>query len=43
MSVGARNKAGLVSNKRSPSIVVDETAPVAGTVSCPKYVQVKLH
>ncbi|KAL3873866.1 hypothetical protein ACJMK2_036950, partial [Sinanodonta woodiana] len=39
VSLLARNKAGLTSHVISPSVVVDQTPPLVGIVTCPTYVQ----
>jgi hypothetical protein len=40
INVGVRNKAGLEKSITSPPIVQDYTAPLAGTIECPDFVQV---
>jgi hypothetical protein len=40
ITVGVRNKARLENSITSPPIIQDNTAPLAGTVECPDFVQV---
>ena len=40
ISVWAENSVGLVSKARTGTVVIDKTAPKAGTVRCPAFIQV---
>ena len=40
LTVIAENTVGLVSRVFFPTVVVDNTPPTGGTVSCPNYIQV---
>ena len=40
ISVWAENSVGLVSKARTGTVVIDKTAPKAGTVWCPAFIQV---
>ena len=40
ISVWAENSVGLVSKARTGTVVIDKTAPKAGTVRCPACIQV---
>lgn len=43
ISVWAENSVGLVTQKATGTVVIDKTPPKAGNVSCPAYIQVKVH
>lgn len=40
VSIWAQNKAGLTAEVASGSVVIDTTAAIGGTVTCPNYAQV---
>ena len=42
INVGVRNKAGIENSITSPPVVQDNTAPLAGFVKCPEFVQVAI-
>lgn len=40
VSVWAENSVGLVSKAMTGAVIIDQTIPQAGTVTCPDYIQV---
>lgn len=42
VSVWAENSVGLVSKAMTGAVIIDQTIPQAGTVTCPDYIQVYL-
>lgn len=40
ISIWAENSVGLISKKITSAVVVDDTTPQSGSVTCPEYIQV---